>query len=137
MVFGLLFSIALVLFIALIPGVMLIFGKRTSDVFVTRGLYIIGLLFIPFFAISWTNIIKYIDLRKGKKLIFKTNDFELISKTDTTYILTGDHNRQKIKIHNELVPFIKPSQPLTIEISNLAKSLLFISHDSDNLLDKL
>jgi len=67
---------------------MLIIGKRTSDGFVTRGLYIIGLLFIPFLAISWTNIIKYIDLRKGKKLIFKTNDFELISKTDTTYILT-------------------------------------------------
>jgi len=137
MVLGLLFSIALVTIVGLIPGVMFIFGKRPSDGFVTRGLYIIGLLFIPFLAISWTNILKYIDIRQGKKLIFKTDDYDVINKKDTAYILTRDDNKQKIKIDNELIPFIKSSQPLTMEISNLAKSLLFISHDTDNLLDKL
>lgn len=137
MVLGLLFSIALVIIVGLIPGVMFIFGMRPLDGFVTRGLYIVGLLFIPFLAISWTNILKYIDLRKGKKLIYKTDDYEVINKKHTAYILTQGDNKQKIKIDNELVPFIKPSQPLTMEISNLAKSLLFISHDTDNLLDKL
>jgi len=137
MVLGLLFSLALVIIVGLIPGVMLIFGKRPSDGFVTRGLYIIGLLFIPFLAISWTNILKYIDLRQGKKLLFKTDDYDVINKKDTAYILTHGDNKQKIKIDNELIPFIKSSQPLTMEISNLAKSLLFISHDKDNLLDKL
>src|SRR5690606_2870260 len=43
MVLGLLFSLALVIIVGLIPGVMFIFGKRPSDGFVTRGLYIIGL----------------------------------------------------------------------------------------------
>jgi hypothetical protein len=137
MMLGLLFSIALVIIVGLVPSVMFIFGKRPADGFVTRGLYIIGLLFIPFLVISWTNILKYIDLRKGKKLIYKTDDYEVINKKDTAYILTRDENKQKIKIDNELAPFIKSSQPLTIEISNLAKSLLFISHDTDNLLDKL
>lgn len=136
-VLGLLFSLALVIIVGLIPGVMFIFGKRPSDGFVTRGLYIIGLLFIPFLAISWTNILKYIDLRQGKKLIFKTDDYDVINKKDTAYILTRGDNKQKIKIDNELIPFIKSSQPLTMEISNLAKSLLFISHDTNNLIDKL
>ncbi len=116
---------------------MFIFGKRPSDGFLTRGLYIIGLLFIPFLAISWTNILKYIDLKKGKKLIIKTDDYEVISKKDTVYILTRGDKKQKIKIDKELVPNINPSQTLTMEISKLAKSLLFISHDNDNLLDKL
>jgi len=137
MVLGLLFSIVLVIIVGLIPGVMFIIGKRPSDGFVTRGLYIFGLLFIPFLAISWTNILKYIDLKKGKKLIIKTDDYEVINKKDTSYILTRGDNKQKIKIDNDLVPFIKLSQPLTMEISKLAKSLLFISHDNNNLLDKL
>ncbi|MFN8321044.1 MAG: hypothetical protein U0T74_00175 [Chitinophagales bacterium] len=137
MVFGFLFSIALVILVGLIPGVMFVFGKRPSDGFVTRGLYIIGLLFIPFLAISWTNILKYIDLKKGKKLIIKTDNYEVINKKDTAYILTHGDNKQKIKIDKELVPHIKPSQALTMEISKLAKSLLFISHDNNNLLDKL
>ena len=137
MVLGLLFSIALVIIVGLIPGVMFILGKRPSDGFVTRGIYIIGLLFIPFLAISWTNILKYIDLKKGKKLIIKTDDYEVINKKDTAYILTRGDYKKKIKIDNDLVPFIKLSQPLTMEISKLAKSLLFISHDNDNLLDKL
>lgn len=137
MVLGLLFSIALVIIVGLIPGVMFIFGKRPSDGFVARGLYIIGLLFIPFLVISWTNILKYIDLKNGKKLIIKTDDYEIINKKDTTYILTLGENKQKIKIDNNLVPFIKLSQPLKMEISKLAKSLLFISHDNDNLPDRL
>ncbi|MBS3915660.1 MAG: hypothetical protein KG003_14290 [Bacteroidetes bacterium] len=136
-VLGLLFTLALVIIVGLIPGVMFIFGKRPSDGFVTRGLYIIGLLFIPFLAISWTNILKYIDLKQGKKLTFKTDDYDVINKKDSAYILTRGDNKQKIKIDNELIPFIKSSQPLTIEISTLAKSLLFISHNTDNLLDKL
>lgn len=137
MLLGFLFSIALVIIVGLIPAVMLIFGKQPSDGYVTRSLYIIGLLFIPFLAIYWINILKYIDLRKGKKLIIKTYDFEVINKKDTAYILTRGDNKQKIKIDKELVPFIKLSQPLTIEISKSAKSLLFISHDNDNILDKL
>jgi len=116
---------------------MFILGKRPSHDFLTRGLYIIGLLFIPFLAISWTNILKCIDLKKGKKLIIKTDSYEIINKKDTAYVLTFGDNKQKIKIDNELVRFIKLSQPLTMEISKVAKSLLFISHDSHNLLDKL
>jgi hypothetical protein len=136
MLLGLLFSLAIVVLIGLILGVMFIFGQRPSDGFVIRFLYIIGFSFLPLLAVSWTNILKYIDLKKGKKLIFKTVDFEIKNKKDKAYILIQGNNKLKIKIDKELVSFINPSQTLTIEISNLAKSLLFISHGNDNLLDK-
>ena len=137
MMLGLLFTIALVIIVGLIPGVMFVFGKRPSDGFITRGLFIVGLLFTPFLVISWTNILKYIDLRKGKKLIFITDSYEVICEKDKVFILTSGADKQKIKIAKDLVPFIKPLEPLTIEISNLSKSLLFISHSNENLLDNL
>ena len=137
MVIGLFFPIALVILVGLIPAIMFVFGKRLSGGFVTRGLYIIGLLFLPFLAISWTNILRYIDLKKNKKLNYKTEDYEIVNKKDTAYILTCGDNKRKIKIDNELIPFIDVSQPLTIEVSHFAKSLLFISHGNDNLLNKL
>jgi hypothetical protein len=137
MVFGLLFSIALVILVGLIPGILFIFGKRPSDGFIIRCLIIIGLLFIPFIIISYTNILKYFDLKKGKKLIIKTDNFEIVNKKDSAYILTRDNNKQKIKIDSKLVPLLKLSQPLKMEISVLAKSLLFISQGNGNLLEKL
>ena len=134
--FGLLITIALIILVGLIPGIIFIFGKRPTEGFVTRGLYLIGLLFIPYLGLSWTNILKYIDLKKGKKLIYKMDDYEVVIKKDNTFILTRGDNKQKIKIDKGLVAFIKSSEPLTIEISNISKSLLFISHDNENLLDK-
>jgi hypothetical protein len=133
---GLLFTLAFVIIFGLIFCVELVF-LNPSHGFVKRGIFILGVIFTLFLCLSWTNFLKYIDFRKGKKLIFKTDDYEVISKNDSAYILTRDNNNRKIEIDNELIQFIKPSQPLIIEVSNLAKSLLFISHDTDNLLDKL
>lgn len=137
MVLGLLFSVALVVIVLLIPGVMFFFDKRPSEGFVTRGLFIVGHLLIPFLAISWKNILKYLDLIKGKKLLFKTVEYEIFNIKDKAYILIHGNINQKISIDRNLVSLIKPTQPLTIEITILAKSLLFISHNEDNLLDKI
>ena len=137
MVLGLLFSFALVVIVLLIPGVLFLFGKKPSDGFASRFLFIAGLLFVPFLLISWTNILKYIDLKIGKKLIIKTDNYELINKKDTAYILIRGDKKKKIEIDNELIPLINISQPLTIEISKFSKLLLFVSNDKDNLLDKL
>lgn len=133
---GLLFSVAIMIFFGLVIGVMVFIGKP-SDGFKTRILYIIGISFLPLLAVLWTNILKYIDLKKGKKLIIETDSYEVISKKDTAYILTRGEKKQKIEIDKALVPYINPTQSLTMGISKLGRSLLFISHDSDNLLDKL
>lgn len=136
LVIGLLFTIVLVVLVGLVPGIMFLFGKKPSDGFMSRCLFILGLLFLPFLIISWTNVLKYFDLRKGKKNVLNTENYELVTGKDNSFILTSDNAKQKIKISNEIVKFIKPEQPLTIEICILSKLILFISHDSINLIDK-
>ena len=137
LVIGLLFSVVLVIIVGLVPGILFIIGKRPSKGFVSRGLYILALLFIPFLVISWTNLLKYIDLKKGKKYNFKTEDYEVLKEKDKAFILTKGDVKHKIKIDNLLIEFVKSPKPLVIEISKLSKFLLFISHDNKNLLDKL
>lgn len=137
LVFTFLFCTTLIIILGAILGIMLILGKQPIDGFIKRGLYITALLFIPFFVICCINLLKYIDLKKGKKLVFTTNNYEVINKKDNCSIVIKSYNSHKIKINDELVPLIKLSQPLTLGISNLTKSLLFISHNNDNLLDNL
>lgn len=139
LVIGFLFSILIIVLVGLIPAISFLFNKETSEGFLTRGLFISGLLFLPFVVVSWTNILKYIDLRKGLKLIIQTDDYKVVKKKGSAFILIGGDTKQKIKIDTGLAAYINISQPLTIEISKLGKSLLFISNnnDKDNLLDKL
>jgi len=137
LIIGVIFSIALVILVGLIPLILFLFGNSPSDGFLTRGLYIIGLLFLPFLAISWDNLLKYIDLQKGRKLILKIIDYEIINKKGKVFIINKDNTKQKVEIDDKLVEFMDLAQPVTIELSPLTKSLLFISHDSNNWLDKL
>ena len=133
----LIFSVALVILVVLIPVALFLFGKSLSDGFLTRGLYILGLLFLPFLAVSRRNLLKYIDLQKGKKVRLKFVDYEIVSKRDNVSIVNNDNTKQKVEIDEKLLKFIDLTQPLTIELSLLTDSLLFISHDSHNWLDKL
>lgn len=130
--FGLLFSIILVLIVWLIPGILFFFGNRPSQGFLTRSAFILVVLFLPFIFIC---MLFYLDLKVGKKLIFKTNNYEITKKKNNTFILMHDENNQRIKIDDDLISHIDISQALTIETSKLRKSLLFISHDNINLLD--
>lgn len=80
---------------------------------------------------------KYIDFQKGKKVRLKFVEYEIVSKKGNVSIINNDNIKQKIEIDEKLLEFIDLTQPLTIELSLLTNSLLFISHDSYNLLDKL
>jgi hypothetical protein len=51
--------------------------------------------------------------------------------------LVDNDSKYRIKIDDYLVPFIAPNKPLTIEITKLSKEILFISHDKENLIDKI
>ena len=64
-------------------------------------------------------------------------DYEIINKKGKFYIINKDNTKQKVEIDDKLVELINLTQPLTVERSPLTNSLLFISHDSHNLLDKI
>jgi hypothetical protein len=135
-IIGLIFCVALIVLVLIIPLILYFFGK-TADGFGRRSLFIIGGLSLPFIAISWTNILKFIDLRIGKKMNIKTQDYE-IEKTKEGFILkTKSPLKLKLDLWDEMPPLIKVTEPITFELTKLSKTLLFISQDTVNLLEKI
>jgi len=135
LIIGLLFCVALVLIVAIGPAMFLLFGKHPADGFVTRGLFILGFLFIPFVAVSWINILKYADIKRGKKVAIMTTDYEIIKTKSSVSLRLKDNDNRKIEVWEELLPLIHTSRPLKIDIAILSKTIVFISHDNKNLLD--
>src|SRR6478609_8329502 len=76
LILGFLFTLFIIAIVFVIPIVLLLFHKPV-DGFMYRGLLIIGALSLPMLAISWKNILKYIDLKRGKKINFSTTDYEI------------------------------------------------------------
>jgi hypothetical protein len=135
LIIGLIFSVALIVVVLIIPLVLYFFGK-TADGFMRRSLFVIGGLSLPFLAVSWKNIFKYIDLRIGKKTTIKTDDYK-IEKTKEGFVLkTQSPLKLKLDLWDEMPALIKVTEPLTIEITKLSKTLLFISQDTVNLLEE-
>ena len=133
---GLLFCVALVLIVAIGPALFLLFGKPPTYGFVTRGLTILGLLFIPFVAVSWKNILKYADIKSGKKLAIMTTNYEIDKTKSSISLRLKDNGNRKIEVWEELLPLIDISKPLKIDIAILSKTIIFISQDNKNLLDE-
>jgi hypothetical protein len=136
LIIALLFCVASVFIVAIIPTVMFLIGRDPAAGFVTRGLYILGLLFIPFLAISWKSLLKFIDIQQGKKLRTESPQFEIQKTKNTLYIRTFDNKEQRFEIWEELVPLLDLTQPIIIETGKISKEIIFISNNTDNLLDK-
>lgn len=136
LILGLLFSVALIVLVFIIPLILYFIGMA-ADGFVRRSLLVIGLLSLPFLAISWTNILKYIDLKKGKKRNFRTQDYEIKKEKNGWVLWTRTPLKLKFDLYDNLPDLIKLGEPITIETTQLSKTLLFISQDNTNLLEKV
>lgn len=136
LVLGLLFTVALIILVFIIPTILILF-KKPADGFMKRGLIIMGLLSLPLLGISWKNIIKYIDLRRGKKTKFRTSDYEIKKEKDGFVLWTRTPLKLKFDLYEKLPGLIKVNEPITIETTKLSKTLLFISQDNENLLEKV
>jgi|JI10StandDraft_1071094.scaffolds.fasta_scaffold680100_2 hypothetical protein len=137
MIIGTILVLAIVVLIGLIPFGLFLFGNAPADGFVKRGLFLLSFILLIYIALTWRNLIKYIDLRHGKKLTFRTNDYELRKEKDGLFLLTKSPLKLRLNLYDDLLSLIRQSDPLTIEISKWSKTLLFISHESDNLIDKV
>jgi hypothetical protein len=136
LIVGLLFCVALIFIVAIGPALFLLFAKRPAEGFVSRGLFILGLLFLPFVAISWKNFLKYADIKRGQKLAIVTTDYEINKTKSSVSLLLKDNENRKIEIWEELLPLIDVSRPLKIHIAILSKAIIFISHDNKNFLNE-
>lgn len=132
---SLLFCVALFFLVSVGPVLFALSGYRPADGFVSRGLFILGLFFLPFLAVSWKNLLKYADIKRGKKLVIETTDYEINKTKNSVSLLLKDNGNRTIEVRDGLLSLIDVSRPLKIEIAILSKTLVFISHDNKNLLE--
>ncbi|MBL7913049.1 MAG: hypothetical protein JNJ41_18445 [Bacteroidia bacterium] len=135
LILSFLFCLLLVILVGIVPLIMFLFSKRPVNGAVQRGLFITGVLFIPFMFVVWKNIFKYIDLKRDKKLRFETSDYQIKKKKGSVILLVLKPSKLKFDIDEDLSLKIDATKPLTIEFVPLSKTLLFISHSEANLLN--
>ena len=133
--FGLIFIMGIVLLLGIIAIILFLIFIKPKNGFMQRSLYILGFLFLPFIGLSFTNILKYLDIKRGKKKEIQSSNYEIHNKTNSAFISLKDNNGMKIKIFEDLIPLIDANKSIRIEIASLSKYLLFISNDSKNLLE--
>lgn len=136
---GLKASVILVLFIMLAVAVVLaiilgiatlIFGQPADGI----GQRLLVFLAFTSFVFVHPFLIS-IDLILGKKKIITTSDFNLFEKKKKHYIKIKDNRpNPKIQIDEELAARIDTAKPFTMERTLISKTLLFASHDKNNLL---
>ena len=136
LILGLLFTIVLIVIVFIIPTILILF-KKPTDGFVKRGLIIIGLLSLPMLVISWKNIFKYFDLKNGNKISFRTTDYEIKKEMEGFILRTRTPLKLKFDLYDKLPDLIKLGEPIIIESTRLSKTLLYISQDNENLLEKV
>jgi hypothetical protein len=136
-IFGILIVLALILLVTIGPLIYKLFGGEPKAGLGKRLLIIVGGLSIPLVAVSWMNILKYCDLLSGKKIVITSSYFRVERTKDDAFLITKAPRKLKLRIYESIVPLIDPSEPLTIQITKLSKTLLFASHDTTNLIEKV
>lgn len=136
MIIGLLFTVAMIVLVFIIPTILTLF-KKSADGFVKRGLIIVGLLSLPLLVFSWKSIVMYIDLQIGKKRKFRTSDYVIKKEKNGFVLRTMTPLKLKFDLYDNLPDLIRIDEPITIETTKLSKTLLFISQNNENLLEKV
>ncbi len=136
--------ISLLLFFVLCVLVAIVFGiidlfktpEKPSPGINERGLYVFIILLFPFILIVGKTLLIYVDILQGKKIGFQSESYEVLKKKESHFIVTHEEPKRKIKIYGDLLPKLSVGRKVTIEVAAISKTLLFISHGSENLLDK-
>lgn len=132
---SLIFFLGIILFFGIIFGVTYYFYKPTEG-FSKRLLSIFICLFLIFFALQWSNLLKLIDLKIGKKIIVNANSYKINQTKKSTFIIT-ENPKWKIEIDEDLIPLIDQNSPIILEFTKASKTILFISNNNKNLLEEL
>jgi len=136
-IYATLFTLAFILLFAIGFGIAYLFGIRPKSGFGTRVLIGICAFSIPILVIGWTNIIKFIDIRRAKKVLITTTDYKIENRNEGPVLVTRTKPKLTLHLYDKILPLLRPTDSINIEISKLSKTLLFISHDNENLIDKI
>src|SRR5579871_3480353 len=120
---ALVFTLALISLI-FIPSLVLFLFKKPAEGFVKRGLIIIAALSLPLLGVSWKNIVKYVDLLKGKKIVFITSEYEIAKEKKGFILDIKSPMKLNFDLCDKLPELVKLGEPINIEVTKLSKTLL-------------
>ncbi|HLP19249.1 MAG TPA: hypothetical protein VK174_03075 [Chitinophagales bacterium] len=128
---------AVIAFFGIIEFIKLILHKGVVLDPMLKWMMVVILLVFPFLAIFYRVGLVYIDLKRNQKSKWLFTLYDLKVDRDDTILINRDNREQKIVIEKDLMKLITPDRPLHIEITPLSKTKMFISHDGENLLDRI
>lgn len=137
---GLIFAAGIVIAGLVLIGIGMIvisFFLSPKEGILTRTLMILfgGLIF--YVLIISRHFLQFFELRRGKKICFTTNDFKIKRSRNGLKLVTNSPIKLSFLIHDGLDKVIDSKQSLNFEVAKLSKTLLFLSHDSENLIEKV
>ncbi|MGZ3903522.1 MAG: hypothetical protein ACXVC6_07500 [Bacteroidia bacterium] len=136
------FGIVFLAFGALI--LMAFFGASllhitVGHVFIMRAISIFSVYFLVTLFVWFSYFFHYIDLIKGEKIKLHVHNYKLIVKKKRTFLVSPDWkhgHHEHLEIDENILRFIDPSKPLTLELGKRSHMILFISHEEENYLDR-
>ncbi|WP_298303201.1 hypothetical protein [Flavobacterium sp.] len=133
--FSTIFFGGIILLLTIIFGIIIFFTNPVEG-YLSRFFQIIFFFFVMFISINVKNILKFIDLREGNKIRIQTNSYKLITQKKSTFLITNE-TKIKLEIDSDLLKLIDPEKPIAFEYTKKSKTLLFISNNDYNMLEKL
>ncbi|MFM7851844.1 MAG: hypothetical protein ACKO96_07970, partial [Flammeovirgaceae bacterium] len=80
--------LAITLLFGILIGVVSLIAGRPTEGFGTRALIGIGTFSLPLLWVSWENILKFIDLKRARKILITTADYKIESKKEGAILVT-------------------------------------------------
>ena len=135
-ILGTVAALGLIVLLFMALGTAYLMGFKPAHTLSMRIWLVVGCICMLIPLLASKNILKMIEIFGEKKVVLVTDDFYIEKQTDRTY-LVSTLPPLKIEIYDALVPMLKPSVALNIELTKLSKTVLFISHDHENLMERV
>jgi hypothetical protein len=123
-----------IMLLILVVCIFVFFLTNPIPGYLNRFLYIESIFALCFLAFQWNNLLKYFDLKKGKKIRVETENYQIKSNKKSLILRTKNPDL-KFQISNDLLPLIDINKMLYFEFTQSSKTLLFLSNDNVNLLE--
>jgi hypothetical protein len=135
-ILGTLVALGLVLLLIIGFGTAYVLGVKPAQGFSSRVWMVVACISMLIPLLAANNILKMIDILQGKKLVIATSEYRIEKRKEGTFLVSVSPPLT-IEIYDNIVPLLRQSALLNIELSKLSKTVLFISYDHENLMEKV
>jgi len=125
-----------VILIIMITAIIMWFFFNPTEGFWNRVFIGIGVVLLILVTLFWNNILKYLDLKRGKKFSLITSDYKILKDKEGFVLKLKKPINVNFQLNNSIPKLIRSNEALIIESTRFSKTLLFISHNEKNLIEQ-